>query len=250
MAFRYEKYSDTLTITEWSTPTWNGFISGDLPAQGFTPQIDHTITLVRLYLKKFNDGSYPEQILALNIYIADGSGFPTGSSLVNSSIDSSIISQDSWGWIDFSLGNGVPLIAGNTYVIYLSTTTDKVDQDEVYWAYRGSNVYSGGIASHFVWNPPGGIGSAEWQEIAADHFFEEWGIGTRPPPDPMPSFPDARPASYDPDLIWVPGEWTDPDTYVPPEWGEPSRYFATGGGQWGQQLVVVGNGKVYYSELN
>ena len=67
---------------------------------------------------------------------------------------------------------------------------------------------------------------------------------------PLPSFPSGRPIAYDPDLIWVPGEWTDPSTYVSPEWGEPSRYFATGGGKWGQQLVVVGNGKVYYTELD
>jgi len=69
-------------------------------------------------------------------------------------------------------------------------------------------------------------------------------------PSPLQIFPLTRPGAYDPDLIWVPGEWTDPNTYVSPEWGGPSRYFATGGGKWGQQLVAVGNGKVYYTELD
>ena len=58
------------------------------------------------------------------------------------------------------------------------------------------------------------------------------------PPDDLATFPIARPADYDPNLYWQPVTW---------EWGEVP--VATGGGRWGQQLVAMGNGKVYYEAL-
>ncbi|MHC4625066.1 MAG: hypothetical protein ACYS4W_14325 [Planctomycetota bacterium] len=58
------------------------------------------------------------------------------------------------------------------------------------------------------------------------------------------AFPPSRPDGYDPDLIWTPGEWTDPSTYVDPGWG--TTYVATGGGRWGQNLVAAGNNLIYY----
>ena len=71
----------------------------------------------------------------------------------------------------------------------------------------------------------------------------------RPDAD-LPDFPADRPDDYAPDDFWIPGEW-DGDTYTPPEWAGPTpgRYFATGGGRWGQQLVAVGHGLIYYEEL-
>jgi len=71
----------------------------------------------------------------------------------------------------------------------------------------------------------------------------------RPDAD-LPDFPADRPDDYAPDDFWIPGEWND-DVYTPPNWGPPTneRYFATGGGRWGQQLVAVGHGLVYYEEL-
>jgi hypothetical protein len=69
-------------------------------------------------------------------------------------------------------------------------------------------------------------------------------------PDTAPSgltpFPSARPDDYNPDFFWQPDNWTG-DTYVPSDWGP--GYVATGGGRWGQQLVVVGKDLVYYEAL-
>ena len=74
-------------------------------------------------------------------------------------------------------------------------------------------------------------------------------LGTYLAPGQLPSlatFPSERPDAYDPDFFWQPGEWTDPTTYVPGDWGTSTEYVATGGGRWGQNLVVAGNNKIYY----
>jgi len=64
-------------------------------------------------------------------------------------------------------------------------------------------------------------------------------------PDNLPDFVPSRPDDYDPDLPWLPDEW-DGDTYTPSDWGDSTDYVATGGGRWGQNLVVAGNKKIYY----
>jgi hypothetical protein len=71
----------------------------------------------------------------------------------------------------------------------------------------------------------------------------------RPDADTI-TFPSTRPDAYNPDQIWDPGQWVG-DVYTDPEWAAPGagRYFATGGGRWNQQLVVCGNGQVYYEAL-
>jgi len=59
---------------------------------------------------------------------------------------------------------------------------------------------------------------------------------------------ETRPVDYDPDLVWVPGEW-DGDEYTPPHWDEiPGNYVAAGGGRFNQNLVVAGNNKIYYED--
>ncbi len=253
MAFRYEHYSNTGGITVWSTPFWQGNFRLDIVHQTFTPQISHTITSVRLFLRKTDNTQV--SLWSIGIRATDGNGTPTGSVLAGF-FENPIIADTAfdWQWIEFTLSSGLALTAGVTYSIGFTVQLSGAAKT-LQWARRATNVYPRGQIWHFVWRFPPETPNwpnGEYEDGIAegDHLFQEWGIGTRPPPDEMPSFPDERPDAYDPDLIWVPGEWTDPDTYVPPEWGEPSRYFATGGGQWGQQLVVVGNGKVYYSELN
>lgn len=69
-------------------------------------------------------------------------------------------------------------------------------------------------------------------------------FGPQPLIPSLATFPSERPYGYDPDLFWQPGEWTGPTTYVSPLWG--SGYVATGGGRWGQNLVVCANKKIYY----
>ena len=67
-----------------------------------------------------------------------------------------------------------------------------------------------------------------------------------PPPD-IPTFPPPRPDDYDPDLIWTPP--TSPIPGNPNTWQDPGLpYQTTGGGRWGRNLVVAGNGKVYYED--
>ena len=63
--------------------------------------------------------------------------------------------------------------------------------------------------------------------------------------DPLTTFPTARPGGYEPDLTWQPGYWTG-NVYTPPEFA--IDFQESGGGRWGQQLVVVGNDRIYYEQ--
>ena len=56
------------------------------------------------------------------------------------------------------------------------------------------------------------------------------------------AFPDARPGGYDPDLVW------DEESKA---WIAVSAAStaALGGGKYHEQLVVVGNMKIYYGDL-
>jgi hypothetical protein len=88
----------------------------------------------------------------------------------------------------------------------------------------------------------------QWGETQGD----EWSLVLKllGEPDDLVIHPPVRPDVYDPDFIWVPGEW-DGDDYTPPAWGSPgdSVYISTGGGRWQQQLVAIGNNLVYIEDL-
>jgi len=209
VATKYESYIGGVPAT-WSTLKYNGYISGDLPAQGFTPATTHLLSSVKLYVKKFNDGIYPHQDLGVNIYAVDGSGFPTGASLAHGSISSEGISQDNWEFLEITLDDEVMVSAESTYAICFTTTGYKAGEDEVYWAYTAGNPYAGGIGSHYVWEPPGGIGSAEWSAITGDHYFEEWGTAV-PAKAKNPTPTDANSAvTLDQDtIVWEDGGGAD-----------------------------------------
>jgi len=64
-------------------------------------------------------------------------------------------------------------------------------------------------------------------------------------PDDLTPFPPSCCSDTENDYFWQPGVWSG-DDYTDPYWG--SGYVATGGGRWGRNLVVAGNGKVYYED--
>jgi len=55
----------------------------------------------------------------------------------------------------------------------------------------------------------------------------------------MPEFPEDRPRTYDPDLVW---------DEVSQTWVSTAALLEQGGSRYRTQLVVVGKDLVYYSE--
>jgi hypothetical protein len=149
-------------------------------------------------------------------------------------------------WYAFDIVPSVPVLADTAYyiVIRVSPGHDYVDLS---WSAQWPDGPGGALMSE-----DNGVTWQTWALYSLN--FEVLGVETRNPARPdtdLPAYPPDRPDDYAPDSFWIPDEW-DGDTYTPPEWSSdpiPGRYFATGGGRWGQQLVVAGNNLVYYSEL-
>jgi hypothetical protein len=127
-----------------------------------------------------------------------------------------------------------------------STANPLIDAD----AFTLSSEYDGGYI-HLI----GGVPSSEtrFDEIVVGSRvltateIENIRLGTylapgQSPPsaslDELPVWPAIRPPEYDANLFWQPGAF---------DWG--TDYVTTGGGRWNQQLVVAGNKKIYYEEL-
>jgi hypothetical protein len=95
--------------------------------------------------------------------------------------------------------------------------------------------------------------STGWTELDngvnfSDRAFQVYGvdIGVVLPPGPAVGFPTSRPSGYNPNFHWQPGVWAG-GVYTGSFWD--TSYVATGGGRWGQQLVVAGNKQIWYEEL-
>lgn len=85
-------------------------------SQSFTPQTTHTLTKVKVRIRKV--GTAPT--LHADIYLADANHCPTGSSLASASVDPSLIPTPAWGdWVELDFGAGAALTAGTEYCLVL-----------------------------------------------------------------------------------------------------------------------------------
>lgn len=165
---------------------------------------------------------------------------------------------NSASFVRYSFGVDITLDSGKWYAIMLSVDNYDAtppDYGRIFMASRkaGTGSFTGsafntGNFITFQLGPAPGWLLGPMSGMIKFFLYGTWFPVPEPPdpsiPDDLTPFPPDRPDAYDPDLIWQPGEWTDPDTYVPGDWG--SGYVATGGGRWGQNLVVAGNQKIYY----
>jgi len=212
------------------------------------------VSQLRLFRTGVDDPNY--QVI---LYAADANGYPTGAALMKKTLSGGN-SLEEWRDIIWTtaVGAGYELQKGNVYCIVLKYETIPLEWTHYrqYWKY-GSG-YSGGSMSAYLlsdlpdsgWGktyPFGGIWGGT-HLTGSDFIFRNFGdpeIVVSYNPDDLITFPPTRPDAYDPDLSWLPGDWTD-DVYTSPKWGTSSDYVATGGGRWGQNLVVAGNKKIYY----
>jgi hypothetical protein len=217
--------------------------------------------ITEVYLKLANFGT-PVGLLTVNIYaltFVGSSWQPTGDVLATGNIAQELITDytDSWSspytgvgaLYKIDLGAGVLLAPLTQYGILFNASAGQLGVS--FTAIMNSSP-SGGYgpnvaASNFVFR------NSTWQLFNTSFAVAQgWGDLVNASGIPfLPEFPIDRPDDYAPDTFWIPGEWDGPD-YTDPEWSAdpiPTRYFATGGGRWGQQLVAVGQSRVYYEEL-
>jgi len=174
----FEHYSDELTITEYAIPTWRGVYYGDLVHQTFTPQVSHTLTKVKLYLRK-NDVTNDNDLFWVCQIFATTDGEPSGSYLVSKIIYSQSTPFD-WQWVEFEFDSQIELTAETMYAIRFYMTPGGTE-DPINWARRGSDVYSRGQIWHWMWRsylgPETPIYPGELEDGVSegDLFFEEWG---------------------------------------------------------------------------
>lgn len=224
----------------------------------FTPQTgDWLISSVDFYLGKWELGANATPVIAQLWDIADGGGagkilLATSETELTPSTASGVDdndfgsgSYDAAAWETFDFKN-VLCTKGRQCAATISCATDHLNPNlDRLW----SPAYSAAGAS---FSPSfGGTANIDWATgniITTFGAYEyrlngvELGVGQ---PYPLQVFPADRPDDYDPDQIWTPSE----EPYTDPEWQDPGmNYQAAGGGRWGQQLVAVGKGLIYYEE--
>lgn len=221
------------------------------------PTMDTTLSHIILTADKSGN---PDGIFSVSVYETTTISYikvPTGIPLVTASMAMSVIAVDPGNdIITFAIPITIP--AGQTYAVMFESSYYTAGE----WLGLGTKFGAGmisspfGLAGRYIQHVPGHYPTDWFPNSTAGLLFQLYGtlVVPRDPDRPdadLPSFPPARPDIYTPDDFWIPGDW-DGDTYTPPEWAGPTpgRYFATGGGRWGQQLVAVGHGKVYYEELS
>ena len=183
----FENY-DGGAVSSWSTPAVNGVHDADLCFQTFTPEETHTLSSVKLYLRKIAD-SPTVNFIAVQIQPTDGAGQPTGNgsptALTNVLITSGDIEQTAydWKWVEFDLGGDVSLTNGTTYAIefYYQANTGT---DPIQWAKKAPDTnYPRGQIWHWVWGDgdPYAVYPGEWLDGTGegDFYFQE--IGTSVP---------------------------------------------------------------------
>jgi hypothetical protein len=136
----------------------------DQECQSFTPSTYHTITSVKLLVKRGDTDDIGN--LKVEIKAADVNHKPTGAALCSGTADNT--SWANWGWIEITLGAGANLNAGTEYCIVCSYE----DSGDSAWSATaaGSNVYAGGVLSY-----SSNSGSTWTQTAGSDYLFEEWG---------------------------------------------------------------------------
>jgi|GEM_PF-5790629 len=169
--FEYVNVGDTNVIT-LADATWTG--------QNFIASANYRITSVKIYMYRANIvDTYP---LVVSLYLADGSGKPTGAALATGNFDASVIPGGSTAWIEISYGSGAVLSNGTRYVHVLNCITPGSGQ--LLPRERRDSYYANGarIISY--------DSGATWSvSSTADTLFENWGSTLLISPDSITNTP-------------------------------------------------------------
>ena len=136
-------------------------------AQTFTPSEAHTITSVKLKLRK-TSAAYDPGTITISIKATDGSGHPVDGDLCSGTILGSDITTTPT-WYEISLGAGHDLDADTKYAIVVRAPDAPTDEG-VKWRYDSSGEYDGGCREHST-----NSGSSWTSYTDHDFMFEEWG---------------------------------------------------------------------------
>jgi len=147
--------------------TNSGYIHGATwYAQSFTPAAAHTLTQIKLKMRKFAECTGDVHV---DVYEADGAHKPTGDSISTGTIPIVNIedTEDPGSFVTCMMSK-VALTVDKEYVIVVSEPED--DMNGVFWRYDADSSYPRGL---YLWSNDGG---ASWSPNAArDLLFEEWG---------------------------------------------------------------------------
>lgn len=136
-------------------------------AQTFTPSASHTITSVKLWLKKAGSpGTF-----TIHIQGVDVSDHPDGSDDCSGSIQGNDLTT-SLVWTTISLGAGSVVTSGIMYAIVMEAKDAPTGNDRVkIWADSTSSGYDNGSYEFSA-----DSGSSWADGSARDFLFEEWGV--------------------------------------------------------------------------
>ena len=238
----------SILIAQWAPPNQIAVI--------LTTSANYDIVVESLTLYMWRDlcDEQKDGTFVCNVHEVDSNFFPTGASIEESTIQKYDIGTDpgDQNFIDMEFNSAI--IAAGSSLAFVFTFPDYQPLTYVppnFICNRiGTYQFRTQASDYNILVRSTGNAGAGWGPLQiADHMITKAkGTATVPRdpgrPDDLTIFPPSRPDDYNPDDIWQPGDWTDPDTYVPGDWG--SGYVATGGGRWGQNLVVAGNQKIYY----
>lgn len=115
----------------------------------FIAESNHTIEKIALYLLKYN-GSVTGTAY-IDIYNADGNGFPTGAILSTIDFDTSLLPDKAtgldWDWTEYMLDTPINIVSGSEIVIVVRFP-DGLYSNAIYWGLYVPNDASGrGIES-------------------------------------------------------------------------------------------------------
>jgi len=136
--------------------------------QTFTPALQHELTSVQLYVRRF--GTITDVIVS--IYTTTG-GLPTGNALVSKTIDGSGWSDSDNVWAVWTFDTQITLAVGTQYAIVIEPGSYNNSNCPL-WYYDATGAYTGGSS---------GIADPTWRTLAYDMYFREYGDRASQPVD-------------------------------------------------------------------
>ncbi len=158
MSVLYEHYQPSVNDDETPRSNW-------LVGQSFLATSGHNVTSVKLKLYNTTGAA---STLTVNLYLADGSGFPTGSPLASGTINTNIITQTALpgGVYEIVFGTPYTLTSGVNYVLEIERNTTSAN---VKVCLIDIGTYADGFNSS-------NVSGAGWTNNSPiDIYFEIWG---------------------------------------------------------------------------
>lgn len=133
-------------------------------AQSFTPSAAHSITKVRLYMKKSGAAI---NTITVEIQKVDDNGHPDGTVMATGTVDGDTLGG-SYEWKEISFNTPADLASGTQYTIVVDARDSS--SLSLLWGLDSSGAYTGGS-----YMQSSNSGSVWTITSAADFLFEEWG---------------------------------------------------------------------------